>query len=104
MKLANLDGRATLVAESCGIDVATATGGEFGPGIQSIYDDWAGFSALVPRLDLGTGSPIVEAKLGPPAPAPRQVFAIGLNYRSHAEETRMERIGTIRNRLGAPNG
>src|SRR4029079_533728 len=32
---------------------------------------------------------IDEAKLGSPVPAPRQVFAIGLNYRAHAEESGM---------------
>jgi 2,4-didehydro-3-deoxy-L-rhamnonate hydrolase len=31
----------------------------------------------------------VEADLRCPVPAPRQVFAIGLNYRSHAEESGM---------------
>jgi 2-keto-4-pentenoate hydratase/2-oxohepta-3-ene-1,7-dioic acid hydratase in catechol pathway len=30
-----------------------------------------------------------EAKLGPPIPSPRHVFAVGLNYRSHAEESKM---------------
>jgi 2-keto-4-pentenoate hydratase/2-oxohepta-3-ene-1,7-dioic acid hydratase in catechol pathway len=32
---------------------------------------------------------LVEAELGCPVPHPRQVFAIGLNYRSHAEESGM---------------
>ena len=32
---------------------------------------------------------LVESDLRCPVPAPRQVFAIGLNYRSHAEETGM---------------
>jgi 2,4-didehydro-3-deoxy-L-rhamnonate hydrolase len=31
--------------------------------------------------------PLVETDLGCPVPAPRQVFAIGLNYRTHAEES-----------------
>jgi 2-keto-4-pentenoate hydratase/2-oxohepta-3-ene-1,7-dioic acid hydratase in catechol pathway len=31
-----------------------------------------------------------EAVLGPPVPDPRQVFGIGLNYKSHAEESGME--------------
>ena len=30
-----------------------------------------------------------RTKLGCPVPTPRQVFAIGLNYRSHAEESGM---------------
>ncbi len=31
-----------------------------------------------------------EADVRPPIPAPRSVFAVGLNYRSHADEARME--------------
>ena len=31
----------------------------------------------------------MRARLGCPVPGPRQVFAIGLNYRSHAEESGM---------------
>ncbi len=33
---------------------------------------------------------VAETALGPPVPCPRQVFAIGLNYRSHAEESGMD--------------
>ncbi len=32
---------------------------------------------------------LTDGSLGCPVPAPRQVFAIGLNYRSHAEESGM---------------
>jgi len=90
MKLANLGGRATLVTDRGGVDVAAASGGRFGPGLQGLYDDWAAFSAGVSTWDLDAASPIDEATLGPPVPAPRQVFAIGLNYRSHAAETGRE--------------
>lgn len=90
MRLANLAGRATLVTDGGGVDVATASGGRFGPDVQSLYDDWAAFTAQATELDLAAAVPVDEAALGPPAPAPRQVFAIGLNYRSHAEETGMQ--------------
>lgn len=90
MKVANLAGRATLVVAGGGVDIATATSGLFGPDVQAVYDDWAAFSALVPELDVGAAFSFDETKLGPPAPAPRQVFAVGLNYRSHAEEAGME--------------
>ncbi|MEJ7584282.1 MAG: hypothetical protein WKF43_09395 [Acidimicrobiales bacterium] len=36
MKLANLDGRATVLVDGGGIDVAEATQGRFGPDVQSI--------------------------------------------------------------------
>jgi 2,4-didehydro-3-deoxy-L-rhamnonate hydrolase len=36
------------------------------------------------------GGTLDEVVLGPPVPRPRQVFAIGLNYRSHAEESGLD--------------
>ena len=33
---------------------------------------------------------VSDADLRPPIPAPRSVFAVGLNYRSHAEESDMD--------------
>ena len=90
MKLANVDGRATIVRGETGIDIAIASEGRFGPGVQSLYDQWAEFLAVAPHLTTEGGGVIDEARLGSPVPAPRQVFAIGLNYRSHAEESGMD--------------
>ena len=53
---------------------------------MSIYDDWPAFVEFACGVTAGT-APLVEADLRSPVPAPRQVFAIGLNYRSHAEES-----------------
>ena len=89
MKLANLDGRATVVTEAGGIDVADASGGRFGPGVQGLFDDWEAFRAFAAGVDASAATPIDEAKLACPVPEPRQVFAIGLNYRAHAEESGM---------------
>lgn len=89
MKLANLGGRAVVVVEGGAIDVATASGGRFGPDVQAIYDDWDAFRAAAAGFDPATATSYDEADLGNPAPMPRQVFAIGLNYRSHAEESGM---------------
>jgi len=86
MKLANVNGRATLVLGDEITDVATASDGTFGPSLAAVYDDWAAFVAFAATVSAGTG-PLVETDLGCPVPEPRQVFAIGLNYRSHAEES-----------------
>jgi len=51
-----------------------------------VYDDWPAVVDFARTVTTGT-APLVEADLACPVPAPRQVFAIGLNYRSHAEET-----------------
>jgi 2,4-didehydro-3-deoxy-L-rhamnonate hydrolase len=88
MKLANRGGRAVLVLDGAIADVEEASGGRFGPDPMSVYDDWPAFAEFASGVTTGT-APLVEAELGCPVPVPRQVFAIGLNYRSHAEESGM---------------
>ena len=90
MKLANVNGRAALVAGAGSIDVATASAGQFSVDVQSLYEDWGAFRAFAAELDVNEATPLDEATLGSPAPTPRQVFAIGLNYRAHAKESGME--------------
>jgi len=86
MKLANHDGRAVLVLGDEVADVADSSGGRFGPDPMAPYEDWAGFVDFAGTVTSATG-PLVESALRCPVPAPRQVFAIGLNYRSHAAES-----------------
>jgi 2,4-diketo-3-deoxy-L-fuconate hydrolase len=88
MKLANHGGRAVIVLDDSIADVHDASGGRFGPDLASVFDDWATFVSFAAGVTSGS-APLVEASLGCPVPAPRQVFAIGLNYRSHAEESGM---------------
>jgi 2-keto-4-pentenoate hydratase/2-oxohepta-3-ene-1,7-dioic acid hydratase in catechol pathway len=42
--------------------------------------------AWAPAADWTGSFPVTPERLGPPVPAPRQVFAIALNYRPHAAE------------------
>ncbi len=88
MKLANLDDRLALVLSDGVVDVATASDGRFGPDPMSAFDDWPAFVAWAAGVTEST-APLDEARLGCPVPRPRQVFGIGLNYRSHAEESGM---------------
>ena len=88
MKLANLNGRAAIVLGDEIADVAAASDGRFDPDPMALYDEWDAFSDFAATITTGTG-PLVDAKLRNPVPQPRQVFAIGLNYRSHAEESGM---------------
>ena len=85
MKLANINRRATLVLGDRVADLATVSDGRFGPDPMSVYDDWDGLVEFASKVTEGTG-PLVESELRNPVPHPRQVFAIGINYRSHAEE------------------
>ncbi|MGW0036817.1 fumarylacetoacetate hydrolase family protein [Gordonia sp. NPDC003376] len=89
MRLANVDGRALLLtSDDTGVDVGTASGDRFGPGLPGIYDDWDAFRQWADTLpdDLPTMG-FTRTELAPPSPRPRQIFAVGLNYREHAEET-----------------
>lgn len=88
MRLANLDGRATLVtADGLGIDVHRASSGKFGPELAPLYDDWEPFRAWAAGVSFDDASPVDPDALGAPSPAPRQIVAIGLNYRAHAAES-----------------
>jgi 2,4-didehydro-3-deoxy-L-rhamnonate hydrolase len=88
VRIANHAGRAALVLDDAIADVAIASEGRFGPDLGGVYDDWGSFAEFASTVTTPTGA-LVEAELGCPVPAPRQVFAIGLNYRSHAEESGM---------------
>ena len=93
MKLANAHGRATLVVDGRGVDIERLSEGAFGPEIQSIYRQWDAFLAASAAFNIAEAvkgaDDLDEASLLSPAPSPRQVFAIGLNYRAHAEESGM---------------
>jgi 2,4-didehydro-3-deoxy-L-rhamnonate hydrolase len=88
MKLANHNGRAALVLDDGIADVERASGGRFGPDVMALYDDWDAFVEFAVGVSTPTEA-LDHQALGNPAPRPRQVFAIGLNYRSHAEESGM---------------
>jgi 2,4-didehydro-3-deoxy-L-rhamnonate hydrolase len=88
VKIANVNGRAALVVGDEVADIAAASNGRLGPEPMSLYDDWEAFTEFAATITSGTG-PLIEADLRCPIPNPRQVFAIGLNYQSHAEESGM---------------
>jgi 2-keto-4-pentenoate hydratase/2-oxohepta-3-ene-1,7-dioic acid hydratase in catechol pathway len=90
MRIANVGGRAKLViGEDRALDVEAATGGRFGPTPQSLFDDWSGFVQFLADKGAPEGrpEPFSPDRAGPPSPAPRQVFAVALNYRDHAAES-----------------
>ena len=89
MKLANHDGRAVIVLPDGVADVATSSDGAFGPDPMHLYERWDELRDFASTVSEPTGD-LDEALLGNPVPAPRQVFAIGLNYRDHAEEAGMD--------------
>lgn len=91
MRILNMNSRLGLVVGDGVVDVATASEGRFGPQIQSVYEQWDSFRAWASQLEQPADArPLDETALASPVPAPRQVFAIGLNYFDHAEESAMD--------------
>lgn len=87
IRVANAQGRAVLVIGDQIADVEQASAGRFAADPMAVLAEWpaftawaagAGPSAATGRLD--------ETQLGPPVPRPAKVYAIGLNYKTHAEE------------------
>ncbi len=91
MKLANVDGRAVLVVgDGKGIDLERASQGRIGPDPQDVVGRWNIFLDFISRLRYRAEDADVTftpADLGAPVPRPTQVFAIGVNYREHADES-----------------
>jgi 2,4-diketo-3-deoxy-L-fuconate hydrolase len=89
MRIANLGGRAVLVQASNALDVADASGGRFGPAPLDIYEKWDDFSVWAADADFSNAIAFDQSDLLAPVPNPSQVFAIGLNYRDHADEAKL---------------
>lgn len=92
VRIATRAGRAVLIsadASTCA-DVAELSGGRFGPGPREVFDAWDEFVAWASSSSVdiaASGTAFSVAELEAPSPEPRQVFAIGLNYRDHADES-----------------
>ncbi|MET7745902.1 fumarylacetoacetate hydrolase family protein [Streptomyces sp. NPDC005385] len=87
MHIANLSGRLVLIVDGLAIDVEKASSGRFAADPQAVYEEWEEFREWAAQARLPEGSPVDPARLGAPAPAPRQIIAAGLNYRDHAAES-----------------
>jgi 2-keto-4-pentenoate hydratase/2-oxohepta-3-ene-1,7-dioic acid hydratase in catechol pathway len=92
MRIANLAGRLVLVTQggAAALDVERASQGRFSADPQAVYESWPEFTAWAAGADLGAAVPFAAADLGAPAPTPRQVLAIGLNYAEHAAESGLD--------------
>jgi 2-keto-4-pentenoate hydratase/2-oxohepta-3-ene-1,7-dioic acid hydratase in catechol pathway len=90
-RLANIDGRAALVANNDYFDLESLSGGSMSADPMDALTQPDRLAALSSNLADGmpTGS-LDDVELGCPVPTPRNVFAIGLNYVDHAAESKME--------------
>lgn len=90
MRLVNLEGRAGLDVAGRFVDLALHSGDRFSSDPMAVFEDWDAIRVWAAEQSTGAAGPLVESdKLGPPVPEPAQVFAIGLNYKDHAEEANL---------------
>jgi 2-keto-4-pentenoate hydratase/2-oxohepta-3-ene-1,7-dioic acid hydratase in catechol pathway len=87
MRIANLTGRLSIIVDDLAVDVAEASDNRFGPEVQDVYERFDEFREWAASAPLPIGRSFSPAELGAPAPQPRQLFAIGLNYSEHANES-----------------
>lgn len=88
MRIASVGGRLAVAAGDTWVDVAATSDGLFDADPQAVYDRWDEFTdwAKSPSGDVVTAT----GPLGTPVPRPRQMIAIGLNYREHAIESNLD--------------
>ncbi|MGW7695918.1 fumarylacetoacetate hydrolase family protein [Streptomyces asiaticus] len=85
MRTTTRAGRMCLVTGEAVIDVEQASAGRFPADPLTVFEEWDAFRSWAAELEAAG----LQAPTGPDgsvSPTPRQVFAIGLNYRDHAEE------------------
>lgn len=87
MRVANLDGRLVLVTDDGVVDVERVSEGRFGHNVAAVYGCWEEFQAWARvAIEPADAEGYDRAMLQAPSPAPRQVFAVGLNYATHVDE------------------
>lgn len=91
LRFASRNGRAHLVVgpDNGLIDLETASGGKFSSEPIEAFRRWDEVRDFAASFS-GAGAPCDVNELDAPSPWPTQVFGIGLNYRTHAEESGME--------------
>jgi 2-keto-4-pentenoate hydratase/2-oxohepta-3-ene-1,7-dioic acid hydratase in catechol pathway len=94
MRLATIGMRLCIVRPEGALDLETVTQGEFSADPHEAFERWdelqAWYAANEDALTSATPDAYTTSDLGPPVPAPRQIFGIGLNYRDHAAEAGLE--------------
>jgi 2,4-didehydro-3-deoxy-L-rhamnonate hydrolase len=90
-RFANVEGRSALVdSDGQWFDASKVSHGVISPDPMSA---WLQLDALHQATsaiaDASPDGTISDSSIRPPIPSPRSVFAVGLNYQSHAEESKM---------------
>lgn len=86
MRLATIDGRLVLIRDGRALDVHRHSDGRLPADPVAALARTDALRELDANADWAAAVPVKDDELGPPVPHPRQVFAVALNYRPHAEE------------------
>ena len=90
-KLANIDGKSALIHSDSYYDINTISKGKITSDPSKILNSLDDLHELSSKIDNFEPSGLIEnSLLGPPVTDSRNCFAVGLNYRAHAEESSME--------------
>jgi 2-keto-4-pentenoate hydratase/2-oxohepta-3-ene-1,7-dioic acid hydratase in catechol pathway len=89
LRFASRNGRAHLVVGTDNrlVDLENASGGVFSSEPSEAFRRWKELRAFAATIPDSSGDICDVNDLDAPSPWPTQVFGIGLNYRSHAEES-----------------
>ena len=91
MKLANYQGRATVVVGGHAVDVERASGGSLGsdPMLLSDLANHTALRAIAAAANPADWPVVDERHLGAPVPRPPKGLGVALNYRQHALESNL---------------
>jgi len=90
-KLANIAGRAALVEGENYYDLETISNGDFDKDTTNALKNLDGLMALSSELSKAEPSGLLkDANIDAPVSAPKNCYAVGLNYKNHAEEAGMD--------------
>ncbi len=90
MRISNINNRYHVVDGDAAVDIEHASNGRFAADGFDIYQRWDELTAWVNTFPTNRFQPFDPTGIGAPVPLPRQVFAIGLNYRDHAAEAGLD--------------
>lgn len=90
-KLANASGRSVLVNGDHYFDLAKISEGNVSSDPSQVVNSLGAISKLYKQIDqFDASGSLKDVQMGPPVTGSRNCFAVGLNYRNHAEESGME--------------
>ena len=95
MKLAMYENQVYLIKEEgdkiTGVSLTDVSGNRFSGDIMSLLNNWADFLVWAKTAAISEYPVIIQReKLQAPINTSRQIFAVGLNYKSHIAEIKME--------------